>query len=87
MIGVTSIKHEQEMMKEQTPAQKLVGDFAPKLADRLIFTTTFGFLYTVMLLLLLTGIRNSWDMVTFLAVERAHSENKSTEQKQPTRRK
>jgi hypothetical protein len=31
-----------------------------------------------MLLLLLVGIRNAWDMVTFLAVERAHSENKST---------
>ena len=32
-----------------------------------------------MILLLLVGIRNAWDMVTFLAVERAHSENKSTE--------
>lgn len=32
-----------------------------------------------MLLLLLVGIRNAWDNVTFLAVERAHSENKSTE--------
>ena len=32
-----------------------------------------------MMLLLLVGIRNAWDMVTFLAVERAHSENKSTE--------
>ena len=31
-----------------------------------------------MLLLLFVGIRNAWDMVTFLAVERAHSENKST---------
>jgi hypothetical protein len=31
-----------------------------------------------MMLLLLVGIRNAWDMVTFLAVERAHSENKST---------
>jgi amino acid transporter len=30
-----------------------------------------------MLLLLLTGVRNAWDMVTFLAVERAHSEDKS----------
>ncbi|MGE5463194.1 MAG: hypothetical protein ACM3PS_07560 [Syntrophothermus sp.] len=29
-----------------------------------------------MILLLLVGIRNAWDMVTFLAVERAHSENK-----------
>lgn len=27
-----------------------------------------------MILLLLAGIRNAWDMVTFLAVERAHSE-------------
>lgn len=32
-----------------------------------------------MLLLLLTGIRNAWDMVTFLAVERAHAENERTE--------
>jgi len=32
-----------------------------------------------MIILLLTGIRNAWDMVTFLAVERAHSENKSSE--------
>jgi len=32
-----------------------------------------------MVLLLFVGIRNAWDMVTFLAVERAHSENKSTE--------
>jgi hypothetical protein len=32
-----------------------------------------------MMLLLLVGIRNAWDMVTFLAVERAHAENKSTE--------
>jgi hypothetical protein len=31
-----------------------------------------------MMLILLVGIRNAWDMVTFLAVERAHSENKST---------
>lgn len=28
-----------------------------------------------MLMLLLTGIRNAWDMVTFLAVERAHAES------------
>lgn len=34
---------------------------------------------SAMILLLLIGIRNAWDMVTFLAVERAHSENKSTE--------
>ena len=32
-----------------------------------------------MMLLLLVGIRNAWDMVTFLAVERAHSENKNVE--------
>lgn len=32
-----------------------------------------------MLLLLLVGVRNAWDMVTFLAVERAHAENKSRE--------
>lgn len=34
---------------------------------------------SAMMLLLLVGIRNAWDMVTFLAVERAHSENKSSE--------
>ena len=32
-----------------------------------------------MILLLLVGIRNAWDMVTFLAVERSHSENKSSD--------
>ena len=32
-----------------------------------------------MMLLLLVGIRNAWDMVTFLAVERAHAENKGSE--------
>ena len=31
-----------------------------------------------MILLLLVGIRNAWDMVTFLAVERAHSESKNS---------
>jgi hypothetical protein len=36
------------------------------------------FVGSAMMLLLLVGIRNAWDMVTFLAVERAHSsENKS----------
>jgi hypothetical protein len=34
---------------------------------------------SAMMLLLIVGIRNAWDMVTFLAVERAHAENKSTE--------
>jgi amino acid transporter len=33
---------------------------------------------SAMILLLLVGIRNAWDMVTFLAVERAHAENKSS---------
>jgi hypothetical protein len=32
-----------------------------------------------MIVLLLTGVRNAWDMVTFLAVERAHAENKGSE--------
>jgi len=32
-----------------------------------------------MISLLLIGIRNAWDMVTFLAVERAHAESKSPE--------
>jgi len=34
---------------------------------------------SAMMLLLLVGIRNAWDMVTFLAVERAHSENTNRE--------
>jgi FlaA1/EpsC-like NDP-sugar epimerase len=34
---------------------------------------------SAMIILLLVGIRNAWDMVTFLAVERAHSEKKSSE--------
>ena len=34
---------------------------------------------SAMMMLLLVGIRNAWDMVTFLAVERSHSENKSRE--------
>jgi hypothetical protein len=34
---------------------------------------------SAMILLLLVGIRNAWDMVTFLAVERAHAENNSKE--------
>jgi amino acid transporter len=37
-----------------------------------------------MIVLLLTGIRNAWDMVTFLAVERAHSEAKSQDSTQET---
>ncbi len=32
-----------------------------------------------MVVLLLLGIHNAWDLVTFLAVERSHSENKSRE--------
>jgi hypothetical protein len=32
-----------------------------------------------MILLLFIGIRNSWDLVTYLAVERSHAENKSRE--------
>lgn len=32
-----------------------------------------------MMLFLLVGIRNAWDNVTFLAVERAHAENKGKE--------
>ena len=35
---------------------------------------------SAMMLLLLVGIRNAWDMVTFLAVERAHSEKKSQDE-------
>jgi FlaA1/EpsC-like NDP-sugar epimerase len=34
---------------------------------------------SAMMLLLLVGIRNAWDMVTFLAVERSHSETKNRE--------
>ena len=36
-----------------------------------------------MLLLLLVGVRNAWDMVTFLAVERAHSEKHEQSLKMP----
>jgi hypothetical protein len=32
-----------------------------------------------MMVLLLVGIRNAWDNVTFLAIERSHSETKSSE--------
>ena len=61
----------------------------PLLANILLLVTAFMLpknpslaLYIVgsaMMLLLLVGIRNAWDMVTFLAVERAHSEEKSKE--------
>jgi len=40
---------------------------------------------SAMLLLLLVGVRNAWDMVTFLAVERAHSENKSRDRDETVR--
>ena len=69
----------------------------PLLANVLLIVAAFvlpkqpsSALYIVglaMLLLLLVGIRNAWDMVTFLAVERAHAENKSAEQRPATRRK
>jgi hypothetical protein len=36
---------------------------------------------SAMIVLLLVGIRNAWDMVTFLAVERAHAENKGNEER------
>jgi hypothetical protein len=61
----------------------------PLLANLLLILAAFmlpknpsSALYIVgsaMMLLLLVGIRNAWDMVTFLAVERAHSENKTKE--------
>ena len=61
----------------------------PLLAHVALIVTAFIFsgnpvaaLYIVgaaMILLLLVGIRNAWDMVTFLAVERSHSENQSQE--------
>lgn len=35
----------------------------------------FYIIGAAMILLLLVGIRNAWDMVTFLAVERSHAEN------------
>ena len=35
----------------------------------------------LMILLLLVGIRNAWDLVTFLAVERSPAQNKNREQK------
>jgi hypothetical protein len=39
---------------------------------------------SAMMLLLLVGIRNAWDMVTFLAIERSHSEKKTEETAQKT---
>ena len=63
----------------------------PLLANILLMVAAFvlpknpsSALYIVgsaMMLLLLVGIRNAWDMVTFLAVERAHSENTSREER------
>lgn len=63
----------------------------PLLAHSLVVVTAFLVprnpalaLYVVglgIILLLLTGIRNAWDMVTFLAVERAHSERQEHPQK------
>ena len=40
--------------------------------------TAFYLVGLAMILLLLTGIRNAWDMVTFLAVERAHADSRSS---------
>ena len=40
---------------------------------------------SAMILLLLVGIRNAWDMVTFLAVERSRSENKSKSKEESVR--
>src|SRR6188474_1798577 len=42
-----------------------------------LWSLAFYLVGSAMMLLLLVGIRNAWDMVTFLAVERSHSENKS----------
>ena len=63
----------------------------PLIANTLLIVAAFvlpknpsSALYLVgsaMMLLLLVGIRNAWDMVTFLAVERAHSEKKSQDEK------
>jgi amino acid transporter len=62
----------------------------PLLADIALIVSAFLLrenpaiaLYVVaaaVIVLLLVGIRNAWDMVTFLAVERSHSQNKNTEQ-------
>jgi hypothetical protein len=63
----------------------------PLLANILLMVAAFvlpknpsSALYIVgsaMMLLLLVGIRNAWDMVTFLAVERSHAENASREER------
>ena len=63
----------------------------PLIANILLILAAFGLpknpssaLYLVgsaMLLLLLVGIRNAWDMVTFLAVERAHSESTNRDER------
>ncbi len=35
----------------------------------------------VMIMLLFTGIRNAWDLLTYIAIDRAHLENKSQDEK------
>ena len=58
----------------------------PLLSNSLLVVSAFlllnnpsNALYVVglaMIILLLVGVRNAWDMVTFLAIERSHSQNK-----------
>jgi hypothetical protein len=60
----------------------LLANVSLILAASLLSKNPSSALYVVgasMIVLLLTGIRNAWDNVTFLAVERAHSENKDSE--------
>jgi hypothetical protein len=42
-------------------------------------STALYMVSSAMMLLLLVGIRNAWDNVTFLAIERSHSEKKGSE--------
>ncbi len=59
----------------------LLADIALMLAAFLLRDNPAPGLYLVaaaVIVLLLVGIRNAWDIVTFLAVERAHSKNKDT---------
>ncbi len=60
----------------------LVADLALIVAAFMLQGNPAPALYIVaaaVIVLLLVGIRNAWDMVTFLAEDRAHSENKKTD--------
>jgi hypothetical protein len=47
--------------------------------------TAFYIIGAAMILVLLVGIRNAWDMVTFLAIERSHAENRNKSKEESVR--